>query len=112
MTTPSVDALIATMLANQKNMECKLDDHGHKLDTMQQAISMIVAQNVRLDAMQLAQTDLRVEVTALDARQRKVIAWQASCPRGSIKTLWGVIITLSTAAAASFFLHVFGAVKP
>jgi len=81
-----------------QNIEKKLDDHGDILKSIQGTLQAIAVQDEKIRAMQVSIETLYHRMDGITDPGvgiiSKIQAWQASCPRSQIKSMWYVVLPM------------------
>jgi hypothetical protein len=89
----------------------KLDEHSSALNGIRETLSLIAVQSVQISSLQAMQSEMRGDINEIYGRVDALKIWQSSCPKASVKALWGVVVTVATAIGAAFLAHILGGVK-
>lgn len=78
-------------------IERKLDEHGRALYGIQDTLNRVAVQNEQIAQLQKDVSSLWQKWDALAGPEgtiAQIVRYQASCPRGQMRFLWWVIVTI------------------
>lgn len=80
-----------------ESIEKKLDAHGDKLDTINETLKTIAVQDEQIKNHGREIGELKQDVRIYEQKLDAACNFQASCPRGQIKFLWGMSASVCVA---------------
>ena len=95
-----------------QSIEKKLESHGEALEAIKETMATLAVQNYQIQSLQSQCNEQRGDINEIYTKFEKISTWQASCPRKSISSMWGVIISGYLILIGTFVAHIFsGATK-
>lgn len=91
--------------------EQRLNKIEEKIDNLTEVVGKMAVQSQQIETLQESISDLWKRTDKLYDNCTTIEKWQASCPRGQIKTIWTVILSVAGAYGLLFLYHIMG-VKP
>lgn len=92
-------------------IEKQLESHGEALESIKETLATLAVQNYMIQSLQTQVNEQRGDISELYAKHEKITSWQASCPRKSISSMWGVIISGYLILIGTFVAHIFSGAK-
>ncbi len=91
--------------------EQRLNKIEEKLDNLTDIVGKMAVQSQQIESLQENMGGLWKRMDKMYDNCAVIQQWQASCPRGEIKTIWSVVLSVAGTLGALFLYHVMG-VKP